>query len=97
MLIISILALIIAVIALFMYLTAKEQMLNIAKQTFKSLVFISFGVSVFFFLINSITIVPAGHVGVIDLFGVVSSRILKSGINIVNPFAGVIKLSTRDK
>jgi regulator of protease activity HflC (stomatin/prohibitin superfamily) len=42
-----------------------------------------------------ITVVPAGHVGVIDLFGRVSSRTLKSGINIVNPFARIVKFSVK--
>jgi prohibitin 1 len=34
-------------------------------------------------------VVPAGHVGVVDFFGVVSERALPAGINIVNPFAKV--------
>jgi len=42
-----------------------------------------------------ITVVPAGHVGVIDLFGRVSNRTLKSGINIVNPFARIVKFSVK--
>ncbi|MBN1893885.1 prohibitin family protein [bacterium] len=42
-----------------------------------------------------ITVVPAGHVGVIDLFGRVSARTLKSGINIVNPFARIVKFSIK--
>ncbi len=37
--------------------------------------------------------IPAGHVGVIDLFGVVRTESLKSGIHIVNPLARVIPMS----
>ena len=42
------------------------------------------------------TQVPAGHVGVIDFFGVVSARTLPSGINLVNPLARVIKFSIQN-
>jgi len=38
-------------------------------------------------------IIPAGHVGVVDLFGQVSSATLKSGIRVVNPLARVVKMS----
>lgn len=44
---------------------------------------------------SSIRVVPAGHVGVIDLFGHVSPRALSSGINFVNPLAKVNNLSIR--
>jgi prohibitin 1 len=41
------------------------------------------------------TIVPAGNVGVVDVFGVVSENTLKSGINPVNPFARVVTFSVQ--
>jgi prohibitin 1 len=41
------------------------------------------------------TVVPAGYVGVVDVFGVVSENTLKSGINLVNPFAKVVKFSVQ--
>src|SRR5688572_10432071 len=41
------------------------------------------------------TVVPAGHVGVVDFFGTVSPTPLKAGINLVNPMARVIKLSVK--
>lgn len=43
------------------------------------------------------TQVPAGHVGVVDFFGIVSERTLRSGISIVNPMANVIKFSIQTK
>lgn len=50
-------------------------------------------------LLASITqlvrVIPAGHVGVIDLFGVVRGESLKSGIHIVNPLARVIPMSIK--
>lgn len=41
------------------------------------------------------TVIPAGHVGVVDFFGIVSDNTLKSGINFVNPLARVIKFSVK--
>ena len=40
-----------------------------------------------------IKVVPAGHVGVKDLFGRVSPNVLLPGINLVFPFTRVIKMS----
>jgi regulator of protease activity HflC (stomatin/prohibitin superfamily) len=40
-----------------------------------------------------IKVVPAGHVGVKDLFGRVSPNVLKPGVNLVLPFTRVIKMS----
>jgi regulator of protease activity HflC (stomatin/prohibitin superfamily) len=42
-----------------------------------------------------VTVIPAGNVGVIDFFGMVSDNTLKPGINLVNPFARVIKMSIK--
>lgn len=44
---------------------------------------------------QSLTVVPAGHVGVVDFFGTVSENTLKAGINIINPLARVIKFSIK--
>jgi len=41
------------------------------------------------------TVVPAGTIGVVDVFGYVSNNTLKSGINPVNPLARVIKFSVK--
>ncbi len=46
-------------------------------------------------LVNCFTVIPAGHVGVVDLFGTVSGTTLKSGINLVNPLARVVKMSVK--
>lgn len=43
------------------------------------------------------TQVPAGHIGVVDFFGIVSERTLPAGINVVNPMARVIKYSIQTK
>jgi len=39
--------------------------------------------------------VPAGHVGVADLFGRVSPHTLKSELNLINPLARVVKMSVK--
>lgn len=46
-------------------------------------------------LFNLFTIVPAGTVGVVDFLGNVSDNTLKSGVNIVNPVANIIKFSIK--
>jgi prohibitin 1 len=48
-------------------------------------------------LVQCFTVIPAGHVGVVDFFGVVSDNTLKAGINPVNPMARVIKYSIQTK
>ncbi len=47
------------------------------------------------FVASAVTVVPAGHVGVVDLFGDVRPVSLKSGIHLVNPFARVVKMSVK--
>jgi len=46
-------------------------------------------------LLQLFTVIPAGHVGVVDFFGRVSPNTLKSGMNIRNPLARIIKFSIK--
>jgi regulator of protease activity HflC (stomatin/prohibitin superfamily) len=46
-------------------------------------------------LFQCVKVIPAGHVGVVDFFGNVSDKTLKSGINFVNPLAKIIKFSIK--
>ena len=48
-----------------------------------------------FALSRAFTVIPAGHVGVVDFFGRVSPQTLKSGINLVNPFARIVRMSVK--
>ncbi|RPI02001.1 MAG: prohibitin family protein [Calditrichaeota bacterium] len=48
-------------------------------------------------LVQCFTQVPAGHVGVVDFFGIVSEKTFPAGINLVNPLARVIKFSIQTK
>lgn len=46
---------------------------------------------------QTFTIIDAGHVGVVNFFGIVSTKTLSAGINPVNPLARVIKFSIQTK
>ncbi|HTO94066.1 MAG TPA: prohibitin family protein, partial [Bacteroidota bacterium] len=66
--------------------------------TFRGLAGISGLVTVVFVVLavlQCFTIIPAGNVGVVDIFGVVSDNTMKSGINPVNPLAHVVKFSVQ--
>jgi regulator of protease activity HflC (stomatin/prohibitin superfamily) len=53
------------------------------------------GIASLLVLFSIVRVVPAGHVGVIDLFGKVKDRILQPGINFVNPFSKVVKMNVK--
>ena len=61
---------------------------SVAK--FSGLAAVVFGVLA---LLQCFTQIPAGHVGVVDFFGVVSDNTLRAGINPVNPMANVVRYS----
>jgi regulator of protease activity HflC (stomatin/prohibitin superfamily) len=44
---------------------------------------------------SALMVIPAGHVGVYDLFGKVADQSMPSGIHLVNPLAAVHKISVR--
>lgn len=63
-----------------------------AQQTRRILTI--FGAVVVVFLVSRcVTVIRAGHVGVVDVFGRVSDTTLKAGIQFVNPLARVIQMS----
>ena len=58
------------------------------------------GVAVLFALVafsQAFTVIPAGHVGIVDFFGTVSDKTLSPGINFVNPMAKVVNYSAQTK
>ena len=68
------------------------------NTTYKGLAALSGIAAIVFALLAAIqcfTVVPAGHVGVVDFFGTVSAKTLPPGINAVNPLAVVVKFSTQ--
>ncbi|MGH9389125.1 MAG: prohibitin family protein [Vicinamibacteria bacterium] len=52
-------------------------------------------VLVLFLAGNPVTVIPAGHVGVKDFFGRVSSDVLGPGVRVVFPFTRVVKMSIK--
>jgi len=86
-----IVALIGAVVAFFVYKNAKKR-LQKSETTFAMLGLV---VALIIALLQSFTIIPAGHTGVIDFLGYVSDHTLKPGVNMVNPMANVEKMSIK--
>ncbi|HSP88376.1 MAG TPA: prohibitin family protein [Ignavibacteriaceae bacterium] len=86
-----VIALIAAVVAALVYLNAKKRF-NKPEANFAM---IGFSVAALIALLQLWTIIPAGHVGVIDFFGNVSDNTLYPGVNLVNPMATVIKFDAR--
>jgi prohibitin 1 len=84
-----------AVIAVIVWLVARAKVRqnNTAFRsiaTMGSLAALVFGLLALF---QCFTQIPAGHVGVVDFFGVVSDQTLRAGINPVNPLSTVVKYS----
>jgi len=92
---IFILTTIIAITALLVWrnATSKERQNAIAFRSVARVSALAAGVFGVLALLQCLTQIPAGHVGVVDFFGVVSDQTLRAGINPVNPLATVIKYS----
>ena len=85
------------VIALYSLVSANSK-LKQYNETFRQGRTISLVLAVVFGLIaftRFLTVIPAGNVGVVDFFGNVSDKTLRSGINFRNPLARVIKFSIK--
>ncbi len=86
-----VIALLAVIAAAVVYFNAKKR----GNKQESSLALIALIVAVFIGLVQCWTIIPAGHVGVIDFFGNVSDQTLKPGVNFVNPMANVVKFDAR--
>jgi prohibitin 1 len=84
-----------ALVAFFVWRAAakKVKLNNLAYKSMATLSAATAGVLCLLALTQCFTQVPAGHVGVVDFFGIVAQRTLPSGINFVNPLASVHKFS----
>ena len=60
---------------------------------FLRLLLIVIGIFVFLGFFNPLVVIPAGHVGVRDFFGMVSDRVMGPGVHLVFPMTRVIKMS----
>ncbi len=88
---IFIVAILIAVIAFAAFLNLKK---THRKQEMAFTGLVAFGALVVA-VAQIFTVVPAGMVGVVDFFGNVSDNTLKSGVNLVNPLAKVVKFNIK--
>ena len=91
------LALFIAIGALFVWNTARKRAnfgTPLGRQSSGFAAMLA-GVFLLIALSQMFTVVPAGNVGVVDFFGTVSDNTLKAGINLVNPLARVVKFSVK--
>ncbi len=86
-----IIAILAAIVAAFVYFNAKKR----ANKAESAYALIGFAIALLIAVMQCWTIIPAGHVGVIDFFGNVSDYTLKPGVNIVNPLANVVKFDAR--
>jgi regulator of protease activity HflC (stomatin/prohibitin superfamily) len=57
--------------------------------------FVLFIIIGIFLLLRCARVVPAGHVGVVDVFGKVRGEALPSGLHLVNPFATLHRMSVQ--
>lgn len=89
---------IIALVAGLLYRSSRRKFVverNIMYRTSTTASGIVALVALFLAFMQCFTVVPAGHVGVVDFFGMVSDNTLKAGINFVNPLARVVKFSVK--
>jgi prohibitin 1 len=86
-----IIAILAAAIAAAVYSSAKKRMNS--QESFFALIGMS--VAILIAVLQCWTIIPAGHVGVIDFFGNVSDKTLYPGVNLVNPMANIVKFDAR--
>ena len=96
---IFILSIIIALVGFFVWQSAARKVRQNNNSyrpiaTVSLLAVVVFGVIA---LTQFFTQIPAGYVGVVDFFGIVSDKTLPAGINTVNPLARVIKHSIQTK
>lgn len=92
-------ALMIALVAFFVWRNASQKVRqnNVLFKPIRAVSFLVLVAMCVIALSRFFTQIPAGHIGVVDFFGVVSDRTLPSGINFVNPMARVIKYSIQTK
>ncbi|HLB00854.1 MAG TPA: prohibitin family protein [Bacteroidota bacterium] len=92
--------LLVAVVGLIMFSAARKKFQTMRNQTLRTSMNLAATITVLALIgafSQTITVVPAGHVGVVDFFGTVSENTLKAGINIINPMAKVEKFSIQTK
>jgi regulator of protease activity HflC (stomatin/prohibitin superfamily) len=94
--ILSILALLVSFVA-WRAASRKVKENNLSYRSVAGISALGLAVFALIILVQFFSQVPAGHVGVVDFFGIVSEKTLPPGINVVNPLARVHKFSTQTK
>jgi regulator of protease activity HflC (stomatin/prohibitin superfamily) len=93
-----ILSVLIAIGALFVFITARKKAeFNVMLKKTANLALAATAGFSLLALAQCLTVIPAGHVGVVDFFGIVSDEPLLAGINPINPLARVQKYSIQTK
>ena len=90
-----ILSLLVVIVAFFSWRAAakKVKQNNLAFKSLSNLSLLALTAFLLIAVSQFFTQIPAGHVGVVDFFGIVSQTTLPAGINPVNPMARVHKFS----
>jgi len=91
---------IVGIFAFVSWLSARKKVIQQHNILFRTAMLISGTIALLAVLIclsQFFSVIPAGHVGVVDFFGIVSDRTLPAGINVVNPMAKIQKYSIQTK
>ncbi len=82
-------------VAILVFLTSSKFPDKRTSLTVRAVALLVGVVAVIASVFRTLIIIPAGNVGVVELFGQVSQRPLNPGVHLVNPFAEVEDFSTR--
>jgi regulator of protease activity HflC (stomatin/prohibitin superfamily) len=92
-------ALVVAVVALVairkLTLESDDPMRAHAARSARAVLGVVIAGAIVLAMVQLVRIVPAGHVGVVDLFGVVRTESLKAGLHLINPLARVLPMSVK--
>jgi regulator of protease activity HflC (stomatin/prohibitin superfamily) len=91
---------IVGIFAFVSWLSARKKVIQQHNILFRTAMLISGTIALLALLVclsQFFSVIPAGHVGVVDFFGIVSDRTIPSGINVVNPMAKIHKYSIQTK
>lgn len=86
----------VGLVGVVMFTTAKKKFQTMRNPALRASMNVAAAITAIAFLgafAQMFTVIPAGHVGVVDFFGIVSGNTLKAGVNPVNPMAKVKKFS----
>jgi regulator of protease activity HflC (stomatin/prohibitin superfamily) len=86
-----------SLLAIFIYLNSSKISGKRSRWTIRGITIFIGAIALLNCTGKILVIVPSGNVGVIDLLGRVSDRILNPGVHLINPFADVLLFSTRLK